>query len=498
MNWNQFEKGIVDTINHLETIHKKKISDAIIIQDAVYGPIKLDKLAISLLEHPLIQRLRYIKQLGCANYVYPSANHNRFEHSLGVYFITCNIIEQLKKELIRQGINLEKDLDFKTLGNAMKAAAILHDIGQPPFSHDLEPFLETAFIQKMESGEIEKAAPHELLSKLIIEKSDFISNICEEFSIDKSLVGNFITGNEMKDSRYLFAQKVINGDIDADKIDYLLRDAHFTGVPFGRIDYDRILNMFTVWDDGQAFQLAGIKKGYMAFESLVISRFQMFIAVYNHHTSRVASAMLLYRFNELQKIGIEITPDQLLSQVDASILSKIANLEGQEPNQGAENNIGFNLMCRNLFKRFLLTDEEIIIKNQKVKNFMARFKPYYFTNQMKINDEINSIIKEKKDISNSKDFYHNLPYILIDIPKEKLFSDLNFVLIDPADPNIEEVQQLRYIGRFLRHLSPLSPIIPWISYGFIQNRNNGDLNTKIKDLVLKYFKDKFDVKFWVE
>ncbi|MHA1132059.1 MAG: HD domain-containing protein, partial [Candidatus Helarchaeota archaeon] len=165
MEWNQFEKGIKKIIGELEVIKPRK-PKPLIIQDAIYGPIKLDKMAVSLLENPLMQRLRLIKQLGCANFVFPSANHNRFEHSIGVYFVTCRIIEQLEKEIVKFKLEINGDT-FDTLKNTMKAAAILHDIGQPPFSHVLEPFLEIAFIKRIEEGKIEPAAPHELLSKII-------------------------------------------------------------------------------------------------------------------------------------------------------------------------------------------------------------------------------------------------------------------------------------------------------------------------------------------
>lgn len=496
MGWNQFEKNIKRIIDELEVLSKRE-PKPLIIQDAIYGPIKLDKIAISLLENPLMQRLRFISQLGCANFVFPSANHNRFEHSIGVYFITCKIIEQLEKEMKKIDLDIHND-DLEILKNTMKAAAILHDIGQLPFSHVLEPFLEIAFIERIQEKKIESAAPHELLSKLIIEKSQHINDILEENSVNTEWIGNFITGKPMEDNKFLFAQKVINGDIDADKIDYLLRDAYFTGVPFGKIDHDRILNMFTIWDDGQAFQLAGILKGYMAFESLVISRLQMFTSVYNHHTSRVASSMLQYSLNEQLKENSRKNPSWLLYHVDSSIIGLIAKLRGFKSMKWAENKLGFNLLYRKFYKRFLMTKEEIIIRNVNVEKFMERNKPYLNENRIKMNEEVNSIIQENRDISNSDIFNQNLPYILIDIPKRKLFSDMEFALVDPSDPEFRDVQHLKYVGRFLQHLPRDLPVIPWISYCFIQNKKDENLNAKIKEIVINFFKEKYNLRFWTQ
>jgi len=495
LEWNQFEKGIKKIIGELEVIKPRK-PKPLIIQDAIYGPIKLDKMAVSLLENPLMQRLRLIKQLGCANFVFPSANHNRFEHSIGVYFVTCRIIEQLEKEIVKFKLEINGDT-FDTLKNTMKAAAILHDIGQPPFSHVLEPFLEIAFIKRIEEGKIEPAAPHELLSKIIIEKSQYINDILDEYSVDKKWIGNFITGKPM-DNKWLFAQKVINGDIDADKIDYLLRDAYFTGVPFGKIDHHRILNMFTIWDDQQAFQLAGILKGYMAFESLVISRLQMFASVYNHHTSRVASSMLRYSLSEEIGEDMRNNPSWLLYHVDASIIGRVAKLRGFRSMNRAKNKLGFNLFCRKLYKRFLKTEEEIIIKSTNVRNFMNRNKPYLNENSIRMNNEINRKIQEIQEISKSDNFSLDLPYVIIDIPKPKLFSDMDFPLRDPSDPNSLDVQQLKYVGRFLKYIPSHLPVIPWISYCFIQNKKDKNLNDKIKSQIINYFKERFNLRFWSE
>ncbi|MHA1757759.1 MAG: HD domain-containing protein, partial [Promethearchaeota archaeon] len=460
MDYNKFEKKVKEIISYFDSLKPKSHSKSIIVQDAIYGPIKLDELAVSLLETPLMQRLRYIKQLGCANYVFPSANHTRFEHSLGVYYITCRIIEQLENEIKKIDTNYEQNLDFKNLKKEIKAAAILHDIGQTPFSHDLEPFLEIIFNIKKKKRE--EGAPHELLSKLIIQKSGLISEIFEENSIRKDYVGDFITGEQIQDFNYPFAQNIINGNIDADKIDYLLRDAYFTGVPLGKIDHNRIINMFTIWNDGQAFQLAGILKGYIAFESLVISRFQMYSSVYNHHTIRAVSSMLLHSFDESIKKEEKENPSWLLYNIDASIIQKIGSLKGNDLSEILKRKIGVNLLFRNVYKRFLETREEII-KNQKVKNFLDREEPYLYKNRMSLNNELNLEIKNSNYFQNNNDF-ESLPFILIDIQKLKPFRDIDFALIDPKDPNTSEVLQLMYVGRFLRHIHSNIQMIPWSSY----------------------------------
>ena len=225
------------------------------IKDAIHDHIDVSGVAVDLLDTPIVQRLRRIKQLGTASLVYPSANHSRFEHSLGVYYLADEVAEHL-------------DLD-ENHAECLRAAAILHDTGHGPFSHVTEPVFERHLSKNHDDI-------YNLLSK------SRARDVLESHGIDFEYISELVAGNE----KY---GQLIAGDLDVDRMDYLARDAHHTGVPYGAIDHEQLKRSLTFIDS----QLV-IKEGNIQVaESVLTARALMDPTVYHHHTTRIAELMLL-------------------------------------------------------------------------------------------------------------------------------------------------------------------------------------------------------------
>jgi len=234
-----------------------------IIQDPINGPIKVEGFVEELIDSPEFQRLRYIKQLGLLNLVFPGANHTRFEHSLGTYYVAGIIGEYFHIE--------DRDV--------LLAASLLHDIGHPPMSHSLEDIFLKLY------GKDHQGVGGSIISGSGEYSGSNIPVILERYSIDPALVGKIVKEGSRE---FPLISSVISGSIDADELDYLRRDAFFTGVAIGLVDHMRIINTIRV-DEG-AFVIE--EKGIPAAESLLISRVLMYNSVYFHKTGRIAQNML--------------------------------------------------------------------------------------------------------------------------------------------------------------------------------------------------------------
>ncbi|NPA22024.1 MAG: HD domain-containing protein [Candidatus Micrarchaeota archaeon] len=233
------------------------------VKDPIHGMIYFDKEEKSIIDHPLFQRLRRIKQLSSSYYVYPGANHTRFEHSLGVMHLSGLIAQHLGED--------EKEA---------RLYGLLHDIGHVAFSHDGEHVLQKlGYIQD-----------HEDLGKRLAEEE----------------------GWEIK------PKDIVYFEFGSDRLDYLKRDAYYTGVSYGVIELDNLLaNMAR---DGPYL---GIKeKAIESAESMLIGRHMMFSAVYFHKTGIVVSAMIRKMLEEgLQKGWIDL--DDLIWKGDEIILDRL-------------------------------------------------------------------------------------------------------------------------------------------------------------------------------
>lgn len=259
---------------NLAQTNKKKI-----INDPVYGFINISsELMFDLIEHPIFQRLRRIRQLGFTNYVYPAANHTRFQHALGAVYLMGTAIEVLKSK----GLEITDEE-----AEGVKIAILLHDIGHGPFSHALE----NSIIQDI---------PHELLSELLM------NELNELYHGQLSLAIRIFKNQYPKQ----FLHQLVSSQLDMDRLDYLKRDSFFTGVYEGIIGSDRIIKMLTVKND----QLVVEAKGIYSIEKFLVARRLMYWQVYLHKTVLSAEKLIvniLRRARELAQQGQRLfaTPD---------------------------------------------------------------------------------------------------------------------------------------------------------------------------------------------
>ncbi|MFB6193468.1 MAG: HD domain-containing protein [Halobaculum sp.] len=224
------------------------------IKDSVHDHIEVEGVAAELLDTPAVQRLRRIAQLGTVRLVYPSANHTRFEHSLGVYHLADRALDSLGVE----GREAER----------VRAAALLHDVGHAPFSHNVEELLyRRTGLYHDDVGGVLRDSP--------------VASVLRDHDIDPGRVAGLVAG----EGRY---GELISGELDVDRMDYLVRDAHHTGVPYGTIDTERLLNELR-FVDGELTLAAG---NVQTAESLLLARALMNPTVYTQHTARISKGML--------------------------------------------------------------------------------------------------------------------------------------------------------------------------------------------------------------
>lgn len=278
---------------------KKNYLDII---DPIHDFIRVYDHELTTIDDPIFQRLRRIRQLSGAHLTYPSAQHTRFEHSLGVMHISS----QAGQALHEKGILKSDDIEI------LRLAGLLHDIGHGPFSHLFEEIIG------------QKKFSHEDFGKEIILKSEIGDNLSKN-GYDKKFIAKVAFG----DSKLQFLNEIVSGALSADMMDYLLRDGYFTGAEHAQIDHKRIIQSLDVHQKKLALERSAL----YSFESMMHSRYQMFKAVYFHKTVRAAEVMLLealrlsddefgftsFNINEY----VKLTDEYVLSTLVSSKSSKL-------------------------------------------------------------------------------------------------------------------------------------------------------------------------------
>lgn len=245
-----------------------------IINDPVFGFINIQKgLLYDIVRHPLLQRLTRIKQLGLSSVVYPGAQHTRFQHSLGAFYLMTETIQHLATK---------GNFIFDSEAEAVRAAILMHDIGHGPFSHVLE-------------DTIVPGVSHETISLMLMER------------INKEMNGQLTLAIQIFKDEYSkrFLHQLVSGQLDMDRLDYLRRDSFYTGVTEGNIGSARIIKMLDVKDD----HLVVESKGIYSIENFLTARRLMYWQVYLHKTSVAYEKMLisaLLRAKELASQGVDL------------------------------------------------------------------------------------------------------------------------------------------------------------------------------------------------
>lgn len=383
--------------------NKKKI-----INDPLYGFISIpSELIFDIISHPYFQRLRRIRQLGLAEYVYPGANHTRFQHALGAMHLMTLALETLQTKGIE--ISYEEK-------EAAQIAILLHDIGHGPFSHVLEK-------------EILHQIHHEEVTLILMKRLN------ESFNNRLDLAIQIFEGTYAR----VFFHQLVSSQLDMDRMDYLNRDCFFTGVVEGTIGVDRIIKLLNVHND----ELVVEGKGLLSVENFLNARRLMYWQVYLHKTSIAAESMLvaiLQRAKYLLKeqISLSTTPalavflNQPVTLVQLSttpsLLDAFIQLDdfdiwnllklGQDNEDAILKKLCNNLINRNLFKISIQRDANFKIQKgaflQQLKDKKVEEEEwkYYFregkvSNKAYIaeDENIKIMLKDKivKDISDASD-----------------------------------------------------------------------------------------------
>ena len=288
---------------------RRIMNDAKIINDPVFGFIKIPRgLLLSIVKHPLFQRLSRIKQLGLASVVYPGAQHTRFQHSLGAFHLMSEAVQSLSQKGI---------FFFDSETEALQAAILMHDIGHGPFSHVLENTLI-------------RGISHEDISLMMMDQ------------INQEMNGQLNLAIKIYKDEYpkRFMHQLISSQLDVDRLDYLRRDSFFTGVTEGNIGSARIIKMLNVVDD----RLVVEQKGIYSIENYLTSRRLMYWQVYLHKATVAYEKVLvnvLLRAKHLARQGVQLfaTPALrffLYNDVDANLFhaeeEALANYEMLDDN----------------------------------------------------------------------------------------------------------------------------------------------------------------------
>ncbi|MFB6254841.1 MAG: HD domain-containing protein [Halobacteriaceae archaeon] len=219
------------------------------VRDPIHGFIGLSEYELAILDNTPVQQLREISQLGVTRFVYPSATHSRFEHSLGVMHLAGRLANSL-------------DLADETV-TAARIAGLLHDTGHGPFSHTSESIAERHGLS------------HEELSCEVVDQCS------EHIPLSTDLVKEYVQSDAQPN--------IVAGVLDADRMDYLVRDSHYTGVAHGVIDVETLLQYATTTPDGR---LGLSHKAVPALNELISARLKMYKTIYTHSTIQVMDTML--------------------------------------------------------------------------------------------------------------------------------------------------------------------------------------------------------------
>lgn len=248
------------------------------VADPVHNTLGLTETEVKIIETPAFQRLRRVMQLGMVDRVFPGANYSRFSHSLGVCHVAGRIMQSLK----------DSGADF---GNEMiqryRLAGLLHDIGHYPFSHTMEDAIENAELPG-------PTREHEEVGRLVVENDSQISEILQDDGFDPEVIADIFCRSadeeeEVEDDRLRYVD-VISSGLDADRLDYLRRSAHHSGVPYGSVNFDYLISQFELDEANSNVCLS--ERALNAADHFLMSRWFEYQQLIFHHTVQAASVTL--------------------------------------------------------------------------------------------------------------------------------------------------------------------------------------------------------------
>lgn len=299
------------------------------IRDPIHGSIEITPAERAVIDSRFFQRLRNIKQLGFADLAFPGATHSRYAHSIGAMSVAGRFFDALYRD-----IELPENTR-RALRQTLRLAVLLHDVGHPPLSHTSERILPLRHALDLPvwtgDGEGEQATHEDMTLVLILksELADVIRDAFADLGITPEHVASLVSGRPAPGpSPFVFGgvdhapllRQVVSSELDADRMDYLLRDSFYTGVNYGRYDHEWITqNVEPVEREGGLY-LAIHHRAVFAFEDFLLSRFHMFLSVYYHYTSVNYEWMLGRWFDTApEEFRLPASPDAYVEADDLAL-----------------------------------------------------------------------------------------------------------------------------------------------------------------------------------
>lgn len=336
------------------------------IKDPVHGYVYINRTEKDVVDSFPMQRLHRLRQLAGAEYVYPGANHTRFEHSIGTMYLAQKLTEN--PNLLQHLAEDEAQM--------IRLAALLHDVGHGPFSHVFEHLLEK-FLGKT----------HEEMTVWMIEESE-LSDIVEQAGYSAGTISKLAVGSLQREGQ-AFMDQVIQSAVDVDKLDFIVRDTYHTGAEYGNVDVFRLIYMLDVLDGNLAVDAGALS----ALESFILARIESFKSIYFHRVSRAAQIMLATAMEHAKDdIGLVSykTPEEYLSLNDYTVWTMLKLCEKSRKTME-------NLERRRLLK--CAYDQTFHFKDQTVSKLLSTEE---------IRNEMRDKIAQKADVAPQ--------FVVIDVP----------------------------------------------------------------------------------
>ncbi len=398
------------------------------IKDPVHGYVYITEQQKEIIDSYPVQRLRRLRQLAGSEYVYPGANHTRFEHSVGVMYLAGKVTENP---------NISRLID-ENEAETVKIAGLLHDVGHGPFSHVFEHLLDK---------ELHKT--HEDITQWIIRNSE-LKDTLKNNGYDPTEVGKLATGKLHKPKK-AFLDQIISSAVDVDKQDFIVRDTHHTGAEYGFIDIFRLIHALDVLKENLAIDLGALS----ALESLIIARIESFKSIYFHRVGRAAQIMLAMAMEKANdELGLTRfkTPEEYMNMDDYTVWTGLKQCKKSAP------------IIKNLEKRKLLKcayERTFYEKDTMVSNLFSQE-----THRRQLQEDIAKKAKVETET------------VIIDVPTVPSVPYHHTVLFEPME--IPVFYKTQTGGKIPQRLSEISKIFETLR-GFInilrvysdeQNREN--------------------------
>jgi HD superfamily phosphohydrolase len=303
------------------------------IKDPVHGYVYITEAEKEIIDSYPLQRLRRLRQLAGSEYVYPGANHTRFEHCIGVMYLAGKVVEN--PNISRVVSDGEFDM--------ARVAGLMHDVGHGPFSHVFEQLL---------IKDLEKT--HEDLTSWIIEKSELSDEIAE-MGYNPEELGKLAVGKLHKQGK-AFLDQIISSAVDVDKQDFIVRDTFHTGAEYGFIDVFRLIHALDVLGEDLAVELGALS----ALEAFIIARIESFKSIYFHRVGRAAQIMLAMAMEKAdEELGLTAfqTPEEYLAMDDYTVW---AALKKCEASKGVIDDLEHRRMLKCVYERTFIEKDTMV------------------------------------------------------------------------------------------------------------------------------------------